>query len=116
MKKISLPILSCIQINSSNVLRIYFVFVRLADDGFIYDFFKIQSIDNQIITKFIIETISIVYVLLFFFSNMNRLIKWDENRMWNANVVYRTEVYRISIYFVIVNNDDNDGKMFEKRK
>jgi hypothetical protein len=116
MKKISLPILSCIQINSSNVLRIYFVFVRLADDGFIYDFFKIQSIDNQIITKFIIEKISIVYVLLFFFSNMNRLIKWDENRMWNANVVYRTEVYRISIYFVIVNNDDNDGKMFEKRK
>ncbi len=108
--------LSCIEINSSNVLRIYFVFVRLADDGFIYDFFKIQSIDNQIITKFIIEKISIVYVLLFFFSNMNRLIKWDENRMWNANVVYRTEVYRISIYFVIVNNDDNDGKMFEKRK
>ena len=108
--------LSCIEINSSNVLRIYFVFVRLADDGFIYDFFKIQSIDNQIITKFIIEKISIVYVLLFFFSNMNRLIKWDENRMWNANVVYRTEVYRISIYFVIVNNDNNNGKMFEKRK
>ena len=32
-------------------------------------------------------------------------MKW--NRMWNANVVYRTEVYRISICFVV---DDDDEK------
>jgi hypothetical protein len=32
-------------------------------------------------------------------------MKWNEmkwNRIWNANVVYRTEVYRISIYFVLI--------------
>ena len=28
------------------------------------------------------------------------------NRMYNANVVYRTEVYRISICFVIDNNNN----------
>lgn len=36
---------------------------------------------------------------LFDFSNMNK-VKWSEvkwNRLWNANIVYRTEVYRISI-------------------
>jgi hypothetical protein len=62
--------LSCIEINSSNVLRIYFVFVRLADDGFVYDFFKIQSIDNQIITNFIIEKIFYrLCVVIFFFKH-----------------------------------------------
>lgn len=47
---------------------------------------------------------------------MNWLLKWNEwNRIWNANVVYRTEVYRISIYFVDNDNDnDNEGKCFER--
>ena len=38
-------------------------------------------------------------------SNENDM-KWS--RMWNANVVYRTEVYRISICFIVHESDDND--------
>jgi hypothetical protein len=43
-------------------------------------------------------------------------MKWNEmkwNRMWNANVVYRTEVYRISICFV---NDDDEKSLERKKK
>jgi hypothetical protein len=39
-------------------------------------------------------------------------MKW--NRMWNANVIYRTEVYRISICFV--NDDNDDEKSLERNK
>ncbi len=40
-------------------------------------------------------------------------MKW--NRMWNANVVYRTEAYRISICFII-DNDDDEKSLKRKRK
>ncbi len=39
-------------------------------------------------------------------------MKWNEIEYENANVVYRTEVYRISIYFVV--DDDDEAKCFER--
>ena len=41
-------------------------------------------------------------------------MKWNEIEYENANVVYRTEVYRISIYFV-VDDDDDEAKCFERK-
>jgi hypothetical protein len=41
-------------------------------------------------------------------------MKWNEIEYENANVVYRTEVYRISIYFVVDDDDNDEAKCFER--
>lgn len=56
---------------------------------------------------------SLIFFLLLTWIKPNEM-KW--NRMWNANIAYRTEVYRISICFSVNNDDDDSKKKKEKAK
>ena len=68
------------------------------------------------------EYISLVkkFPFIFFFVQYVYSMKWNEiksnvKRNKNANIVYRTEVYRISICVVVEDNDNNQSSSFHTK-